>query len=241
MGQILSFLPIAKSQTNGNFNIISCISEEVLPSTAKDGDIAIISSVPFENTYIQDFEPTAQKNGDLWIYFAVDGTLPAIGGSVIIYPQKAYQHINGVWTIVAMKVHKDGTWLDATGDVVIYVPGDEAEEITDGWYASSAATLTKETNRMVIYNGFVSTVSKIDLTHYSRLTFEVCCTSGANSYVGIGTVPTEFVASASTSLNETVYFTRVIDLEAMTGEYYILIKSNSGSSPTYVTKIELIA
>ena len=140
-----------------------------------------------------------------------------------------------------MKVYKDGTWLDATGDVVIYVPSDEAEEVTGGWYPSSSTTFSKEASRMTIYNGFVSTAFKIDLTHYSFLKVEVCCPSGSTSYIGIGTTPTAFVASSATGANEVDYFARVIDLEAITGEYYIMIQSRSNSTPTYVRKVELIA
>ena len=241
MGQILSFLPIAKSQTNGNFNIISYASEEVLPSTANEGDIAVISTVPFENTYIQDFEPVAQKNGDLWIYFAASGTLPAIVGNVIIYPHKAYQYIDGAWSAVIMKVYKDGTWINTASDVVIYTPGDEVGDITGGWYASSSTDFQTVATGMQIYNGFVSTALKVDLTHYSLLKMEVYCPSGSNSYVGIGTTPTAFVASTATGTDEGAYFTRAVDLKAVTGEYYIMIQSRSSSTPTYVRKVELIA
>lgn len=216
-------------------------SADELPTTAKDGAIAVISAIPVGTVFVQSTEPSAAKNGALWILFAANGTLPTVGGNVIIYPQRAFQYTDGAWTALPMKVYKDGLWVDATGDVVIYTPSDEAEEITGGWYATSAAQIVKNANGMEIYNGFVSTALKIDLTHYSLLKVDVRCRSGASSFVGIGTTQTEFVASTETGKDESTYFTRVVDLEAVTGEYYILIQSRSSSTPLYISKVELIA
>lgn len=225
----------------GGISVSAYATEDDLPSDAEDGTIAVISTTAVGNVYVQGEEPNEAQEGDVWILFAANGTLPAVGGNVIIYPQRAYQYTDGAWTAVAMKVYKDGTWVDATADVVIYTPSNEAEEITGGWYAASATGLTKNTNGMEIYSGFVSTALKIDLTHYSLLKVDVRCRSGANSYVGIGTTPTAFVASTETGKDESTYFTRVVDLEAVTGEYYILIQSRSSSTATYVSKVELIA
>lgn len=216
-------------------------SESALPAVARDGEIAVISKIAAMKVYVQNAEPSEANVGDVWIFFAANGTLPAVGGGVTVYPQKAYQYTADVWTAVPMKVYKDGSWVDATADVVLYIPGDEAEEITGGWYASSATGLTKNTDRMEIYQGFVSTALKIDLTNYSLLKVELQCMSGTQSYIGIGTTPTAFVASTATGVDETAYFTRVVDLEAVKGEYYIMIQSRSSSTPLYVSKVELIA
>lgn len=216
-------------------------SADELPITAKDGAIAVISHTAVAKVYAQSVEPAEPKAGDLWILFAANGTLPAVGGNVVIYPQKSYQYTDGAWTAIPMKVYKDGSWVDATADAVIYTPSDEVEEITGGWHATSATQIVKNANGMEIYSGFVSTALKIDLTHYSLLKVEVRCRSGATSFVGIGTTQTAFVASTETGKDESTYFTRVVDLEAVKGEYYILIQSRSSSTATYVSKIELIA
>ena len=232
---------IEKIKVGGGVVVKAYESEDALPSSADDGEIALISSTAVANVYAQSTEPNEQQEGNVWIVFAANGKLPAVGGNVIIYPQKAYQYKDGAWDSVAMKVYKDGMWVDATADAVIYEPGNEAEEITGGWYAASAKGLIKSAYGMGIYDGFVSTALKIDLTHYSLLKVNVICESGASSYVGIGSVPTEFVASTATGGSETAAFTRVVDLEAITGNYYIMIQSRSGSAQTTVYKVELIA
>lgn len=215
--------------------------EDALPTYAEEGNISIISTTDARDVYAQIAEPADPQNGDLWILFSADGTLPSVAGNITIYPTKAYQYISGVWTDVAMKVYKDGTWVDATADVIIYTPSDESEEITGGWYASSATGFVKDTQSMQFINGYVSTALKIDITHYSILKVEMRCSSSLVSYVGVGETPTEFAKYSATGTDETTYYTRVVDLEDLAGEYYVLIQSKSTSSVTYVSKVELLA
>lgn len=215
-------------------------SEDALPSSATDGEIAVISSTAVGEVYVQNEEPGEPQEGDVWVTFVIAGNVPVVAGNVTIYPMKAFQYIDGVWASVDMKMYKDGEWVAGAVDTVIYMPGNEAEDITGGWEASSSLNLRKETTRMAFDQGFVSTAKKIDLTPYSLLSVYVQCPSGAWSNVGVGNTQTEFVASTQTGMNESAPATRTVPLDGLEGEYYILLESRSASTATYVYKVELI-
>ena len=216
-------------------------SEKDLPTKADEGAIAIISGERIRNVYVQNFLPDDPSPNDLAIAYSSRGLLSANVGNVVIYPQKAYQYLDAEWVEVPMKVYSSGEWYDVVVDAVLYSYGDEAYDITGGWYASSAAEIEKEPDRMTFYWGAVSTALKVNLTHYSLLKVDVCCKSGNPTYVGIGRTPTSFVTYSTTGTNEPEAVTRVVNLEGITGEYYVLIESRSEGSPTYVYNVELIA
>ena len=216
-------------------------SEEKLPSAAKDGTMAVISATSVGNVYVQNTSPSTPSAQDLLIVFSANGNLPAVVGDVVLYPNAAVQYLNGSWTRVPLKIFIKGAWHDAVADTVLYSNGNEAQDITGGWYASSALEFIKEASRLTIASGVVSTVLRVDLTYYSALKVKVQCTSGNPSYIGIGRTPTYIEIQTATGSNESSASTRVVDLSGVEGEYYILVQSRSEGSPTYVYSVELIA
>ena len=234
------FHPILGGSAFG-IDIKSYASEEVLPSKAKDGTLAVLSESSVGNVYVQNYFPDNPKNKDLWIAFSGMGQIPAIVGSVVLYPLKAYQYLNNTWGEADLRVHFSGVWYEPVADLTLYSYGDEVTDVTGGWYASSALELAKEGTRLVFSAGVVSTVRKFDLTHYSALKVDVQCTSGNSSYIGIGSKSTYIETQTATGSNESSESTRVVDLSGVDGEYYILVQSRSEGSPTYVYRVELIA
>lgn len=239
MGQILSFLPMTKNQTGKNFNIVSYISEDALPSIAKNGDIAVISAVAVKKINIQSNEPLEPTVGDLWITYRPNGKHPTSTENIIIYPQNAYQYTDN-WVKVPMFIWADEKWNSS----VIYLLNaeDSCIENTGGWdtygTTSSMAQKIDEGFQVSAANtGYqksgIQTKNAINVSDYSRIVFVgrvIAYYSYFGTLVGIQTEKASNVDgitnnAAYTSIPETDEFNIVVDVSSYTGEYYVGITS----------------
>lgn len=106
-------------------------SADELPTTAKDGTIAVISATPVGNVYAQSAEPTEPLEGDVWVAFGVDGNVPVATGNVIIYPSEAKQYLSGSWVEKTILIFAEGEWK--TLFMYLFHAGNTYESITGGW------------------------------------------------------------------------------------------------------------
>lgn len=235
------FHPITGGGASG-LSVKAYADESVLPQTAASGALAVISSVGVGNVFVQIPEPSAPKDGDLWISYKASGELVTTAGAFLFSPQKAYQYIGSAWTSVVLKVFNNGEWATTVGNEVIYSPGNEHTDITGGWVAGGSTTiLNKTANNMRIAGGPATTAIKIDLTHYSTVKFSAQCLSGNPTELGVGVSQTEFTAKIYTGSNESSYVDRTVPVSSLNGEFYIIVNAKSESSPTDVNGVELLA
>lgn len=179
---------------------------------------------------------------------------------------KAYQIVNGVWSIKEMQIYRAGAW-EAT-DLHIYNKGDEYTARTGGWttfnYAagtssnynyslgssansSAGFTLTTGQNKSIARQ----TVNAIDLTNVNAV--EVVLKSSLSSIYGAVEIAISTAAKQvytknvvakwrETSKPPTSFTKKTIDVSNLTGSYYICVGqwyySDGGS--TLVTTVESI-
>lgn len=103
-------------------------SADELPTTAKDGAIAVISATPVGTVFVQSAEPSVAKNGDLWITYSTSGNHPANAGNVTIYPLNAYQYTDGSWAKLSMFIWANGKWNTNLEELVVLRDGVIAPE-----------------------------------------------------------------------------------------------------------------
>lgn len=108
--------------SNPQNNVIWVQTDTEIPS------YAILSSVE---------RPSNPAEGMVWVVNGQTSSgafdLTVDDNVVAIYPQKAYQYVNGEWTPRPIKVYKDGQWIDLfTATLNITYPAGSICECTDG-------------------------------------------------------------------------------------------------------------
>lgn len=223
-----------------NFKVVGGIEQ---PESPNENTIWINTDQPITGWAFNSEEPEEPYEGMVWIEVgSISNVVMNVlnENELIVRLTNAKYYHNSEWSTVGVKIYKNGEWLQPVADTLLYAYGDEAEEITGGWYASSAKTFTKAADELQFMNGYVSTVMKIDLTQFSRLEFTARNASqNATSLLGVGDTPTSFAASVQTGTSQSVMQKYILPLDELNGEYYIVMHSGSGSALTYVSKIEL--
>jgi hypothetical protein len=129
-------------------------------------------------------------------------------------------------------------------DGTLYDSGDEYAGITGGWVVSAANasyTFSKSPTLYIINNtgSFIGefTTTKIDLTEYASLKFNISAKSGGNFYVGASSAATYSATFDAYTLAPGTG-TVSVDVSALSGEYYVGTQLAAGGSTT-ITKIWL--
>lgn len=224
-------------------------SEDVLPTSADDGEIAVISTTAAENVYVQSAEPSEPATGDLWITYSASGNHPANAGNVIVYPTNAYQYAEGSWAKIPMFIWGNGRWNSA----IMYLlnADDECVDITGGWdvYGEASAMATKTSKGFDIYaqnTGYqragIQTKQAIDISEYSRIIFvgKVVSYYGYYpSHFGIQTEKASAVGeivntAAKVAVTKAGEYRLTLDVTSYSGSYYVGILSGSQLEVTQI-------
>ena len=219
-----------------SFPVKMYASEEVLPNSAKDGEIAIISTTPVKDIYIQATEPTGVNNGDLWITFESKGKGPVNIDNIIFYPTKAFQYINNQWLNTSILVWSNGSWVKNLKE--IYILSEAKIDPEAGSYINVASAPLSEgkiistaPDAINANNGYFS--NKINLDGYNTIKMHInlqqvyaanyTFTFGAHSdVITVGSYASnsnKFIAK--TTLNDTGEYWAYVDISNLTGYYYI--------------------
>lgn len=233
----------------GGITVKAYESEDVLPSSAEDGEIVVISATSAGNVYVQKAEPTEANNGDLWVTFGLSGEYPSISGNVIIYLRDAYQYVDGVWTKVTILIWWNGMW-NRTFAYLLNGP-DKCDYITGGWRLLEIYTATVDvTENGFTLNGYnnghqtagIETIEKVDLTNYSKIVFKGEITS-LEEYNQPCFCITDFEAGdasglysnvASVTLNRAGEYIVILDISSYTGSYYVGVGCGSVMTVTQI-------
>lgn len=224
-------------------------SEDVLPTSADDGEIAVISTTAAENVYVQSEEPSEPATGDLWITYSTSGNHPANAGNVTIYPLNAYQYTDGSWVKISMFIWADGKWKSQI--VYLLNAADECVDITGGWdvYGEASAMAAKTSDGFDVSSkntGYqragIQTKKAINISEYSRIVFAGKVTAHYSYYqtqFGIQTEKASGVSdivntAAKVSVTKEGEFSLTLDVSSYSGEYYVGITSGTEMTVTQI-------
>lgn len=241
-------------------NIITITSETELPSSPKDGTIAILTNTPVGKIYAQTATPESPSVGDLW--FIPSGTANVVYISEKeAYGVKTVKQYNGTtWEAVNAFQYSEGVWSTL---VYLLNGSDECEAFTGGWKAIAirraddwttsemqAPTVTKIEGGITLTqsasgykSGAYHTTNKIDVSKYDVLRIQgdmnIKCYGQVRLVSAIGTY-----SESNTVLVKELPGSGIIDLmldvSTLDGDYYILfdIATNGNSSTIFtLTKI----
>ena len=231
------FHPMIGGGASG-LSVKSYASEEDLPVTAKDGDIAVISTTNIGKAYVQSTEPTEAKSGDVWITFTATGSLPAVTGGAVIHPKKEKQYNGSEWVGVPVFVFNSGKWNSPV--LVLLDRENTADETTGGWavFKYGNVTIEKTADGYEIagqnggyQKGAIQTVNKIDVTDYKKLVFSgnvIRHNTYGDTRLGlmdkVGTIQHDFesgfLAYTAPAAGSAEY-TATLDVSSYSGDYYI--------------------
>ena len=130
-----------------NFKVIAVSSELLLPATAKENTIAVITTAPITSYVFSSTAPTSPAEGMVW--FAT-GTASTVGFNAIkkdslwVYPTGCQQYVSGAWIAKTTKTYRDGAWV--TWSRYLYNAGDECVDITGGWIGQALGINTTYNN-----------------------------------------------------------------------------------------------
>ena len=172
-----------------------------------------------------------------------------------VYPTACYQYSGSAWGQKTSYVRKGGAWVSM--EKYIFFNGDVYQAVTGGygsytWYDQNMVTVTNDGTNLIVswgsgsgIQGVCATKSKVDLSDYSTLSFEVTLSKAVQSvYFGVrssqtGSAVSSFAAyaiSASTTAQQIV----TVDISALSGSYYVVVGGQTNAVMTAtISKIGL--
>lgn len=242
-----------------NFSIVC----DVTQPTPRENMIWVNTGTQLNGYAFASSAPTSPLNGMVWILTASSSAVAfnaAKKGTLMVYPIMCKQYLSGAWTDVTAKSYINGAWTDWI--VYLYSPGNPHEELTGGWegkahrrvdtvdgysVSSVAPTITQGSESMTVtlsaptyynYSGSARTVSKIDLTDFSRIIFDFTF-SGGTVYVYVTQSDTSYNAVKQLAVTGGSSNAAELDVSDLTGEFYVGINllATSGTQTVTVTQI----
>lgn len=246
-----------------NFKVKAYASELLLPETARENTIAVITTAPISGYQISADEPANPEEGYVWISTGtVSGTPISVvkKNPLIIYPAYAWQYTDGAWAAVTAKTYQNGAWMDWI--TYLYTAGNVYEELTGGYtsFVNRGGGYARiETDGMKMQTTFSSyyypssgfhTTNAIDLTKYKTAVAKgTLASAGTAGMFGFSATTKPFpdgenAAIAYVSTNGE--FECPLDIQDTTGSHYITVRAmynrdrgTSGTPTVTITKIWL--
>lgn len=247
------------------FSVTAYPSADSLPTSAKEGAIAVITSISIADYVFTDQEPTTKTTGTVWINTSGGGVPYAIDkkGIVTLYPALCKIWDGSTWALCDAFLYKYGAWSQfAARTYVFFDNGDLCEELTGGWTKEGFSDGHGFGDSAVISNGqlrcttsstyrsaILGTVNPVDLTAIDTLNFEIAdCQHNGYAIVGVTkspdtcdcnpVTPSDAGVNAEPSQNGASIVE--LDVSMLSGKYYIYVlswKYDYFNSNIYVSKI----
>lgn len=164
-----------------NFKVIVVASELLLPATAKENTIAVITDTAITSYVFSVSAPTSPAEGMVWV---ATGTASVVGfnalkkNNIQLYPSGCQQYISGVWTVKKAVTWQNNAWQ--SWEEYLYNHGDQCNELTGGWASFSRTdknVVSFEADHIFMsaayvasnYGATVCSANKIDVTNKSLL------------------------------------------------------------------------
>ena len=193
---ILSKFPVSGG-SNLNFDVVAYSSELLLPATAKENTIAVITEIPIAGWVFVVDTPVAPYEGMIWFQLSTNTDI-----SFNILRKNEFfanvtvvrQYANGAWVNKVAKVFMGGEWKDSR--VFLYNEGNTYNDVTNGWgvgaatyngygtktaptitYGTSTINFSQSSNS---HTGFAYMRNPIDLTPYKSIVFTLKTANTSN-------------------------------------------------------------
>lgn len=117
-----------------NFKVIAVSSELLLPATAKENTIAVITDTAI-TSYVFSADTPTPEEGMIWFTTETSSVVSfdAIKKNVLrVYPTNCQQYTSGGWVKKAAKTWQNGAWVE-WWDGYYYKEGNEEVIVTGGW------------------------------------------------------------------------------------------------------------
>lgn len=176
-----------------NFKVIAVSSELLLPATAKENTIAVITDTAITAYVFAPAEPEAPTDGTVWFAIGTSSftSFNAIKkNSLWVYPTNCKQYVSGAWaqkTAYTWMREKWNVWKSPVKQ--LYWNGDKCENVTGGWnYVADGGTISFDTDYLYMSAPqnkypYVYTVNEIALAAEDYSTLYIDCVvslSGGN-------------------------------------------------------------
>ena len=239
-----------------NFQVIGGTSA---PANPTENTIWVNTDQTITSWVFSHNQPKSPSEGMVWIVNGVSGIseFDAVSDvSLRVQVAGVKQYVSGAWVVKTAKVYQNGAWHETI--LYLYNNGYNNTSVTGGWtttrynYSSDVGnqgtpTITynaanikyvSNQNQHCIFN----TVQKVDLTPYKTLkaTISKCVFGNGNSRMNLSVKNTPscyyWTYVASTSINGANTYS--VNIESLSGEYYIVFNSYSGTE-VYITQVYL--
>lgn len=222
-------------------NVSAYTSALLLPASAAEGAIGVITSVAIANVRFIGSTPVSPVSGDVWIKGAT--ALPAkvvlrANPEYVLYPLAAYQYVSSAWVSVPLYVYVSGSWV-ASGTLWLLGQGRNdvaAEKSLSGGtvtYASGAYTLSTGPGSSPSFAG-IRTTGMVSLAASLRI-MAIVTSGDLDRYrqlvITTGYDYTSGVVASVIRNNTTSGYAFSIDTSALTGSYYIHFITYYPTSP----------
>lgn len=209
-----------------NFIVRAYASADLLPEKAGENTIAVITETPMSSYVVSAEKPENLTAGMVWIRTAntsYDAFSITKKNPIYIYPDGCFQYDGEAWAIRTVYIRLDGEWVEWWNGQ-LYITGDEWKRVTKNWNSLALVPSSGASNTtvMMLYkestylwsdvrentgsgakarSTTVYCVNKIDLTKFSKLTFE-------GKFIRAGTTANGIVAACWENLMDCNYYTQ---------------------------------
>lgn len=237
-----------------NFKVKAYASKLLLPATANENTVSVITTTPITGWSFSVTEPAAPYRGMVWLRTSANlaNSFNALRkNELFVYLDYAKQYISGKWVSKDAQLFKNGAWHGLFSGV-LYDSGDEYTNYTGGWEyetlvymsyggAYGKGTVQKNADSIYLYTydstqASVVTQNKIDISKYSTLNLDYSgfydeATGWKHFALLSGIGKFEEVAVASTKISA-ANGQVAIDVSNITGNYYVGVVINTGDGTT---------
>lgn len=160
-----------------NFKVVAYASAGLLPASAPENTIAIITEAPITSWILSATEPENPTEGMVWVAVALAGNVVFNAlkkNALTVCPVTASQYIEGAWVEKTAKSYQKGAWVE-WWDGVFYNAGTFSKVPHSSKIKPSTATLAYGSNYIKITTpaGKASEVYEmfgpVDLSNFSTL------------------------------------------------------------------------
>lgn len=244
---------------------LTVVGGAIQPTTPKENMIWVNTDTEISGYAFSATEPENPVEGMTWFQTDIFSAAPINidkKNAVILYPSGCFQYINGAWISKDAQTFINDIWVNWR--IYFYNRGNQCTDLTGGWLAkgvlanssgqgkSVKPAVTQNTDNMtIVFNaaqygsGMVYTANSIDLTELKLIIIEGeanCPVSNSSvriaAYSKVPSYRGQYMVANATIIKSGTFKT-ILDVSALSGEYYLSIdfyNDPSGTNTIVVNK-----
>ena len=220
-----------------NFSVKAYASESVLPNTASENTIAVITDTAITSWVLDVKEPESPVVGMVWIEVGTESAVAfnALKKNVLAaYPVWVRQYSDGAFADRYAFIYQNGAWVQFSEIVTEYVvfDGTNTADYVGGWssdVSSGELSVAAGGSKGWIAGKNLCSNVAIDISQYSTMHIVVNNYNDVGTF-GIGTTNANGSYDKSVSIASATEYT--IDVSDIDGEYYVKLASTGKQNNT---------